>query len=59
MVNFLGRAIPASWAGIDRNFKFTFQGLKNAGKLLWLYKAIPEIHKPLKMVLCSSREIVS
>ncbi len=31
---------------------------KNPGKCRWLDKVISEIPKPLKMVLCSSREIV-
>jgi hypothetical protein len=32
---------------------------KNPGKRLWLDKVISEILKPLKMVLCSSHEMVS
>jgi hypothetical protein len=40
-------------------FKLTFRGLKNPRKWLYLDKIISEILKPLKMVLCPSREIVS
>ncbi len=54
-----GRAIPAcpkpELIGI---FKLTFMGLKNLGKWL-LDRVMSEILKPLKMVLCSSHEIVS
>ncbi len=59
-VIFRGQAIPAcpkpELIGI---FKLTFRGLKNPGKWLWLDKFISEILKPLKLVLCSSRETVS
>jgi hypothetical protein len=42
---FRGQVIPACRKPeFERNFKLTFQGLKNPSKLLWLDKAILEIH---------------
>ncbi len=59
-VIFRGPAIPACpKPELIRIFKLTFLGLKNPGRWIWLDKVISEILKPLKMVLCSSREIVS
>ncbi len=44
---------------LAKSYKMTLRDKKNPGKWLWLDKVISETLKPLKLVLCSSREIVS
>ncbi len=54
-----GQNRKVSLQDLQNPTKMTFRRRENPGKWLGLDKATSEILKPLKMVLCSSREIVS